>query len=214
MLMDKHILSIWIILDRVDEAYDVPNYDFQLRWAGPWERSDTATRYPEKAPQDTIAASKYGCDATVFLVFNDYTQDPDGSDGHKFSGIAEGGVCEGSVGKGFAIIVDQGIMTGILFPLANTPWRAISGYLGDHWVGPQILAHHLFLLMTSDLYLVAQDNNNQQQQQQRRELENRGCPKKGSIMHESVYPGEQWRDDCVESKLRRSWVAHRECLLK
>ncbi len=119
----------------MDKAWDVPDYSFRLRWAGPWERSDVTERYPSRAIQDAKAASKYGCDIPIFLVFNDYSNS-EGTDGHKFSGLTQGGACESSIGSGYLIVVDQ-------------------GYLDDHWVGPQVLAHHILLLMTNDLYSVS-----------------------------------------------------------
>lgn len=41
-------------------------------------------------------------------------------------------MCEAAQGTGYAAVVDQ-------------------GFLNDVWVGPQILAHHLLMMMTSDL---------------------------------------------------------------
>ena len=52
---------------------------------------------------------RVGCDIVVFLVFNEFTScTGGGSDGHQFSGIAEGGACEGAYGSGYVIAVDQG----------------------------------------------------------------------------------------------------------
>ena len=53
---------------------------------------------------------RVGCDIVVFLVFNEFNScTGGGSDGHQFSGIAEGGVCEGTSGSGYVIAVDQGM---------------------------------------------------------------------------------------------------------
>ena len=55
----------------------------------------------------------------------------------------------------------------------------LPGYLGEHWVGPQVLAHHLLLVMTQDLYATQGSK------------EKRGCLNPKSILHESVFPGDQ-----------------------
>ena len=56
-----------------------------------------------------FACCRVGCDIVVFLVFNEFkTCEGGGSDGHQFSGIAEGGACEGTYGSGYVIAVDQG----------------------------------------------------------------------------------------------------------
>ena len=47
----------------------------------------------------------------VFLVFNEFEScEEGGSDGHQFSGIAEGAACEGTYGSGYVIAVDQGML--------------------------------------------------------------------------------------------------------
>ena len=48
----------------------------------------------------------------VFLVFNNFTG-VSGSDGHKYSGFVEGAPCDDVKGKGYAVIVDQGILTSV-----------------------------------------------------------------------------------------------------
>jgi hypothetical protein len=44
----------------------------------------------------------------IFLVFNNYTS-AQTTNGHKYSGFVEGGPCENNFGRGYAVIVDQGI---------------------------------------------------------------------------------------------------------
>ena len=51
--------------------------------------------------------TSFGCDVVVFLVFNNYTA-AQTTNGHKYSGFVEGGPCENTVGRGYAVIVDQG----------------------------------------------------------------------------------------------------------
>ena len=61
------------------------------------------------SPTNNFALCRVGCDIVVFLVFNEFkTCAGGGSDGHQFSGIAEGGACEGTYGSGYVIAVDQG----------------------------------------------------------------------------------------------------------
>ena len=43
----------------MDEEWTA-NYDFELRWAGPWYRKDYDQRYPAYAPEDTKAALASG----------------------------------------------------------------------------------------------------------------------------------------------------------
>ena len=58
---------------------------------------------------NNFASCRVGCDIVVFLVFNEFKSCAEGgSDGHQFSGIAEGGACEGTYGSGYVIAVDQG----------------------------------------------------------------------------------------------------------
>ena len=64
-----------------------------------------------------------------------------------------GGPCEQSEKKGYTVIVDQ-------------------GFKGEIWMGPQILAHHLLLMLTSDLY----SQNDPR----------RYCPEKFSILHNNI----------------------------
>ena len=52
-------LSLPSFSDRVDEKWTA-NYDFELRWAGPWYRKDYDQRYPAYAPEDTKAALASG----------------------------------------------------------------------------------------------------------------------------------------------------------
>jgi hypothetical protein len=173
------------LMNRVDKAGQVYNNDFQLTWRGPWQRSDHASRYPDRAREDTKAAAKQGCDVVIFLVFNNYTG-VGATEGHDIAGYAEGAACEASVGSGFAAVIDQ-------------------GFYQDTWVGPQVLAHHLFLLLTSDLFVA----NNQIPNQK---LESRNCPSPDSILYDNISTGQQYRDKCLNSKLERSSIPRRSCL--
>ena len=58
------------LADKVDENWDEPNYDFELRWAGPWYRSDYQERYPTNVEEDTKAALASGY-ATKLLKDHD-----------------------------------------------------------------------------------------------------------------------------------------------
>ena len=97
----------FVFADRVDRNGNVYNNDFLLTWKGPWQRSDYDKRYPDNAREDTKAAAVLGCDATVFMIFNNYTG-VDATDGHEIGGYAEGGCCEAADGRGFTAVVDQG----------------------------------------------------------------------------------------------------------
>ena len=55
----------------------------------------------------TFRTVPLGCDAVLFLVFNNYTA-AQSTNGHKYSGFVEGGPCENTLGRGYAVIVDQG----------------------------------------------------------------------------------------------------------
>ena len=91
-----------------------------------------------------------------------------------------GGPCEQSEKKGYTVIVDQ-------------------GFKGEIWMGPQILAHHLLLMLTSDLY----SQNDPR----------RYCPEKFSILHNNIYAGDQYMDQCVVDLLNKSNIGLRKCLL-
>ena len=75
-----------------------------------------------------------------------------------------------------------------------------SGFYDDVWMGPQVLAHHLLLMLTVDLW------------EGSKPVENRFCPKESSILHQSVRPGKQTVDRCVIDKLNKSNVGIRPCL--
>ena len=91
----------------------------------------------------------YGCDAVVFLVFNKFNSDcKTQTYGHEFGGLSQGGMCEQHQGRGYTIVVDQ---VRQLFLLTFIIASYFQGFLGDAWTGPQILAHHLLLMLTSDL---------------------------------------------------------------
>lgn len=118
-------------------------------------------RYPTNLEQDAAAANKHGCDAVVFMVFNNFTAE-EATDGHEFSGHSRGGLCESEYGRGYAAVVDQ-------------------GFLGEHWVGPQILAHHLLLLATADLYGKDYEGGPK---------EERNCPARESLLYHKFFIGE------------------------
>ena len=90
-----------------------------------------------------------------------------------------GGPCEAAQEKGYAVIVDQ-------------------GFKGEVWMGPQILAHHLLLMLTSDIYA----SNDPR----------RYCPNRNSLLHKSIFAGEQKLDQCVVDKLNQSNIGLRPCL--
>jgi len=127
--------------------------------------------------KDVLSVSDYGCDAVVFLVFNKFSTDcKTKTSGHEYGGVSYGGMCEQKQGLGYTVVVDQ-------------------GFLEDNWTGPQILAHHLLLMLTSDL----KDTS-------------KTCPLKESLLYPQLYPGEQRIDQCVVDKLNRSGVSLRECM--
>jgi len=76
----------------------------------------------------------------------------------------------------------------------------IPGFYDDTWMGPQVLAHHLLLMLTIDLW------------ESSKPLESRFCPNENSILNSSVRPGKQSVDQCVIDKLNRSNVSIRDCL--
>jgi len=108
--------------------------NLKLAWKGPFVRHDADTsRYPSNPAQDTFSVSKEGCDAVVFLVFNEFKSDCTSAvAGHQYGGITQGGMCEAGQGSGYTVVVDQ-------------------GFLDDVWTGPMILAHHLVKLLIADL---------------------------------------------------------------
>lgn len=151
--------------------------NYKLKWKGPYARLDKAERYPGKMQEDSKRVAHLGCDVPVFLVFNDFTQVSE-TNGHKYSGFAVGGPCEAGFGSGYTVIVDQ-------------------GFYGEIWMGPQVLAHHLLLMLTSDLH----------------KAEDRYCKNPKSILHQYIKPGEQSMDQCAADKLNRSNISLRQCLL-
>ena len=74
-----------------------------------------------------------------------------------------------------------------------------QGFYKDVWMGPQILAHHLLLMLTADLY--AKDDPR------------RYCENKYSLLHNNIKAGEQSVDQCVIDKLNLSNISIRQCLL-
>jgi len=152
--------------------------NYQFAWKGPYARLDKEKRYPDRLKEDTKRVAHLGCDAVVFMVFNDFSSGQN-QVGHKYSGFAVGGPCEAAQEKGYAVIVDQ-------------------GFKGEVWMGPQILAHHLLLMLTSDIYA----SNDPR----------RYCPNRNSLLHKSIFAGEQKLDQCVVDKLNQSNIGLRPCL--
>jgi len=108
--------------------------NLKLVWKGPYVTSRIGgSSYPAYPAEDTVSVSSKGCDAVVFMVFNQFAKDcKTPTTGHKYAGINKGGMCEAAKGSGYTIIVDQ-------------------GFLDDTWTGPQILAHHLLKMLIADL---------------------------------------------------------------
>merc|ERR1711945_83490 len=129
--------------------------------------SDIFTSHvPCNPSYDVQTVVNSGCDAVVFLVFNKFSSDcKTQTYGHEFGGLSSGGMCEQRFGKGYTVIVDQ-------------------GFLKDAWTGPQILAHHLLLMLTSDL-----------------PDKNKHCPNQESLLYPKLDPGRQRVDQCVVDKL-------------
>ena len=50
-----------------------------------------------------MQASTVGCDVVVFLVFNDFSTGQN-TDGHKYSGFANGAPCEASQASGYTVV--------------------------------------------------------------------------------------------------------------
>merc|ERR1711935_948520 len=128
---------------------------------------------------DVLQASTVGCDVVVFLVFNDFSTGQN-TDGHKYSGFATGAPCEASQASGYTVIVDQ-------------------GFYEDVWMGPQILAHHLLLMLTADLF---QPNDPR-----------RYCTNEYSLLHKNIKAGEQYIDQCIIDMLNNSDISIRQCSL-
>jgi hypothetical protein len=77
------------------------------------------------------------------------------------------------------------------------------GYLGNDWVGPWVLAHHVLLLMTADLYTAPGINGR---------TEARNCNNQNSLLFDKMSINNQWRDTCVDDKIKRSFVPLRPCI--
>ena len=61
--------------------------NYQFAWKGPYARLDKEKRYPDRLKEDTKRVAHLGCDAVVFMVFNDFSSGQD-QVGHKYSGFA------------------------------------------------------------------------------------------------------------------------------
>lgn len=138
--------------------------NFKIDWKGPFHYELGNGGEPEM----TIQSSVEGCGAAVFLRAAD-------SDGKRnYGGKRIGGACETKYGKGYVVMVDQ-------------------GFIGDVWVGPQILAKHILGLMTSDLFSST-------------------CQYRDSLLYPKLHPGKQRLDDCALGLLNKSSVRKRQCL--
>ena len=83
--------------------------NMRLTWKGPYERHDSASSAsPSNPTQDVLTVADYGCDAVVFLVFNQFSSDCETQTyGHDFGGVSSGGMCEQRQGRGYTVVVDQ-----------------------------------------------------------------------------------------------------------
>ena len=68
-----------------------------------------------------------------------------------------------------------------------------QGFSGEVWVGPQLLAHHILGLMTSDVSPST-------------------CPYKDSLLYPNLIAGKQRLDDCALGLLHKSSIRKRQCL--
>lgn len=153
--------------------------NLRLVWKGPFVRTEGVAQNQEgdAVRQDVLSVANQNCDAVVFLLFNQFSEDcKTTTTGHKFGGVSYGGMCEVSQGRGYTVVVDQ-------------------GFLKDAWTGPQILAHHLLLMLTSDL-----------------PDKSKHCPRQESLLFPKLDPGKQRVDQCVVDKLTRSGVSRRACM--
>ena len=89
----------------------------------------------------------------------------------------------------------------------NRSVMVIPGFLGSDWVGPQVLAHHILLELTADLY-----SGEYHLHEDTFTLESRNCPSKTSLLYPQFFLGEQWRGQCINDKLQKSKIPLKECL--
>merc|ERR1711997_132912 len=169
--------------------------NFQLAWLGdgssqqgllPFSRhSPSESLSDEHLDSDVKGNAHRGCDANIFLLFNDFaTQQV--TDGFKYSGLLKGAPCDGWKGEGYAVVADQ-------------------GYSDDVWVGPQVLAHFLLRLLTADICHT--DPNGHQGWSH-----SCFCPDNASLLNPYVRPGAQYLDKCAVDKLNQSNISSRQCL--
>eukprot|EP00095_Tigriopus_kingsejongensis_P005200 maker-scaffold408_size180710-snap-gene-0.34 protein:Tk05200 transcript:maker-scaffold408_size180710-snap-gene-0.34-mRNA-1 annotation:"-dependent receptor" len=191
-------------LNRVDRDWSVPNNNFRLTWRGAWNRSDyflnsVNTRNEKASIQTDIRTNqRFGCDINIFMHFNTYRDCfSSSSNGQEHSGIASGAACESHLGEGYAKVVDQ-------------------GYLDGYWVGPQVLAHHILLLLSTDLYVKGYRDTYLKPEELRQlpPLPSlpQNCPNPSSLLHSEIYSGQQWRGDCIGERLQLSRIPIRSCL--
>jgi len=152
--------------------------NLRLVWKGPFVRTEAAPEQQDQALiNDVYSVVKEGCDAVVFLLFNEFSEDcQTTTTGHEYGGVNYGGICDVPNGQGYTVVVDQ-------------------GFANDAWTGPQILAHHLLLMLTSDLPDAKKT-----------------CPNRDSLLYEFIDFGKQRVDQCVVDKLNRSRVSLRPCM--
>jgi len=151
--------------------------NFKIDWKGPFDNENKLTQDTGSWTQErVIESSKEGCGAVVFLyVPNDLDET-----NANYGGVSIGGACETKEGHGYIRMVDR-------------------GFIGDGWVGPQLLAHFILRLMTSDVCASADDPKCY-------------CSSKDSLLHPRMYLGSQTLDSCALGLLNKSSISKRKCL--
>jgi len=169
--------------------------NFQLAWLGDGSSSQGLLPFSRHSPTESLT-DKYleydvkgnahrGCDANIFLLFNDYSSQQV-SEGFKFSGLTKGAACDAQKGEGYAVVADQ-------------------GYSDEVWVGPQVLAHFILRLLTADICHT--DPNGHQGWSH-----DCFCTSETSLLNPYVRPGIQYLDVCAAEKLNLSGISSRQCL--
>jgi len=169
--------------------------NFQLAWLGdgssrqgllPFSRHSPSESLSDKHLDSDVKGNAHrGCDANIFLLFNNFFEQQV-TEGFKFSGLVKGGACDAYKGEGYAVVADQ-------------------GYSDETWVGPQVLAHFLLRLLTSDI--CSPDPNGVQGWSH-----NCFCKNEKSLLNPYVRPGTQYLDKCAVDKLNQSNISNRQCL--
>merc|ERR1712083_836575 len=83
--------------------------NLRLVWKGPYVRTEGVR--PEQEGDairyDVLSVAKENCDAAIFVLFNQFSEDcKTTTTGHKFGGVSYGGMCEVPDGRGYAVVVD------------------------------------------------------------------------------------------------------------